>query len=493
MIAVYPFTQPHPHRRRNSLLAVAVLACSGWFATPGQGATPARPTAAEIEDQVRQTLPAGWSVQTTATAGLPTGWQSHDATAVTIQVSDGHQASTVCVVPLDWVGVQVKGTQVDSVRFGRTAKVIVPGGAPHPEWLANFAPANAALTATEGTTNPYAGQYIRVEAEVRTLLRKGGAPRELAVASFIALGVPAEDAIRDAALDSRNPARLAAIRSLRHFPGKSTREALAKVIVDRSRDAAADTCRIAALDTCAALLIDSHGPAVVTALQQEKDEATTIRLAAEINRLRYAPAAAELRRWLKNAQSIETKVACARAQATIRDVASAAEIRAVLDAPPPRRAAVAAPLTGALRRQLTTELHRLAGTWGPDSAGARLSVVVESPDRVLVYVENMGPGPLRYIPHPVDGHAMWPVGLEITLDGSEISPPGPRDADLGNPASSARMIAPGSAACFELQLPQDAAIAGDHRVAAGWFGLTANEVILRSGAVVSLQDDAPAS
>jgi len=487
MIAVSPFTHPHPHRRRNGLLAVAVLACFALFATPGRGAPKVRPTAAGIEEQVRHTLPAGWSVQTITTAGLPTGWLSNDATAVTIQVSDGRQASTFCVVPLDWVGVQAKGTQVDSVRFGRTAKVILPADAGRPDWLTTFAPADASLAAAEGTTNPYAGQYIRVEAEVRALQRKGGAPRELAVASFIALGVPAEDAIREAALDSRNPARLAAIRSLRHFPGKATRETLAKVIADRSRDAATDTCRIAALDTCAALLIDSHGPAVVTALQQGKDEATAVRLAGEINRLRYAPAATELRRRLKSAQSIETKVACARALATIRDTAAVADIRAAIAAPTPKRAAVAPSADAAARRQLALELHRLTGTWGPEVRGSRLCIVMESPDHVLAYVENLGAGPLRYIPFVTAAGQAWPVGLEITLDGEAISPAGPGAADLGRACDLAREIAAGTTASFEIQFPRPMTADAEHTLTATWFDLVANALTVRSGTVVAAQ------
>jgi hypothetical protein len=146
--------------------------------------------------------------------------------------------------------------------------------------------------------------------------------------------VPAEDVIRETALDSRSPSRLAAIRALRHFPGKATREALHKIIADRSREAVADKCRLAALDTCEDLLIEGHGPAVLAALQVEKDETVAARLANELNRLRHAPAAPELRRWLKSAQSLDTKVACARALATLRDASAAARSNH-LSAPPP--------------------------------------------------------------------------------------------------------------------------------------------------------------
>jgi hypothetical protein len=487
MIAVTPFTQPHPHRRRNALLAVAVLACSSVFSTPGDGAPPARPTATEIADQLKQTLPAGWTVQQAAGTGLPAGWQSPDAAAVTLQVSDGRQAHVVCVVPLDWVGVQMKGTQIDTVLRGPTAKIVLPAGTERHGWLNTFVPATASLASAEGSTNAYAGQYARVEGEIRTLLRKGGASREQAAASFIALGVPAEDLIRDAALDSRHPARLAAIRSLRHFPGKATREALAKIIADRSRDAAADNCRLAALETCETLLIDNHGPAVVAALQAEKNEATAVRLAAEINRLRFAPATPELRRWLKASQSIETKVAFARALATLRDTAAVADIRAAIEAPAPKRAAVAPSVDAEARRQLALELHRLTGTWGTPVRGTRLSVVMESPDRVLIYVENLGDGPLRFIPYLTAAGQPWPVGLEITLDGEVISPPGPGAADIGRASDVARQVAAGSTANFELRMPRPLSPDGEHTLTATWFDLVANALTVRSGAVVAAQ------
>lgn len=491
MIAVFPFSQPHPSRRRNALLAVAVLACTGIFATPGRGASPARPTAVDIENQVRQSVPTGWTVQPgPASAGLPLGWQSTDPVAVNLQVSDGRQVLSICVVPLDWVGVQVsKNKQVDLVRRGATAKVIVPADttADRIEWLATFAPANASLAAVDATTNAYGGQYRRVEAEVRTLLRKGGATREQAVASFIALGVPAEDLIRAAALDPRSPVRLAAIRSLRHFPGKDTREALARIIGDRARDEAADKCRLAALDTCHSLLLDTHGPAVMAALQTEKDEVIAARLAAELNRLRYAPAAPELRRWLKQAQSIETKVACARALASLREIGAAADIRAAIDAPAPRRAAVAPSVDGAARHQLALELHRLTGEWGAAVRGARLSVVMQSPDRVIVYVENLGAGPLRFIPFMTTAGQSWPVGLEITLDGEAISPPGPGAADIGRASDLAREVQAGSTASFELQLAHPMSPDGEHTLTATWFDLVANALTLRSGVAVAAQ------
>lgn len=419
--------------------------------------------------------------------GLPTGWQSVDPSGVLLNVSDGQRTRTVTAVPLDWVGVQAKGAAAEVVRRGATFKIIVPAGtsAENLEWLAPFAPANASLATADGTTNAYAGQYPRVEAEIRTLLRKSSASREQAVASFIALGVPAEDLIREAALDTRNPSRLAAIHALRHFPGKASREALAKVIADRSRDAAADKCRLAALDTCEALLIDSHGPAVVAALQAEKDDAIAARLATEINRLRFAAAAPELRRWLKQAQSIEAKVAFARALATVRDNAAAADIRAAIEAPAPRRAAVTPPVDAAARRQLALELHRLTGTWGPEVRGARLSVVMESPDRLLVYVENLGVGPLRFLPFRTPAGLAWPVGLEVTFDGEAISPAGPGAADIGRASDVAREIAAGNTASFELQLAHPVPSDGEHTLTATWFDLTANVLTVRSGTTVA--------
>ncbi|MBE2215889.1 MAG: hypothetical protein IAE82_18600 [Opitutaceae bacterium] len=488
MTAVHPLPRPRFHARRALLFAGAALACATFLATPGRGTTPAWPAAADLAERLRQALPAGYTVQPlTSTEGLPAGWQSTAATAVYLQVGDGRQTVSICVVPRDWVGVQAKGRQADMVRRGPTAKVILPAGTDLARipWLATLAPEDASLASAEGTTGDYAGQYREVEAEIRTLVRKGKTTRDQAVASFIALGVPAEDLIRDAALDTRSPARLAAIRALRHFPGKATREALAKIIADRSRDGAADTCRLAAIDTCQALLLDIHGPAVVAALQAEKDEAVAARLAAELNRLRFAPAAPELRRWLKQAQSIETKVACARALATLRDTAAAAEIRAAIDAPAPKRAAVTPSADAAGRRQLALELHRLAGAWGTEVRGSRLSLVVESPDRVVAYVENLGAGPLHFIPFLTASGQPWPVGLEITLDGEAISPPGPGAADIGRASEVAREVAAGTTATFELQVIRPLSTQGEHTLSATWFDLTANTLIVRAGTVAA--------
>ncbi len=478
MIADHPC---FPLRRQclAGLLAVGSLTLA-LLGSP-LAAAPARPAPADLAEQLRLALPSGWTLTPAAAAGVP-GWHATDTSALTMQVGDGVRSHTVSVVPLDWIGVQAKGGSDVIVRRGPTAKVIVAADAgDRLEWLDTFAPDPASLASPAGSTADYAGQYTRVEAEIRTLLRRGGASREQAVASCIALGVPAEDLIRAAAMDSRSPVQLAAIRSLRHFPGKTTREALLKIIADRSREASADRSRIAALETCAALMLDSHGPAVVSALQVEKDEATVVLLAAEVNRLRYAPAAAELRRWLKSAQSPETKVAVARALATLRDPAAAAEIRAALDAPSPRRAAVAPSVLAAARRQLAIELHRLDGEWGPETRGARLSVVLESPDRVVVHVENMAEAPLHFIPFSAHGGEPWPVGLEVTLDAAAINPPGPRDADLGRTAGSlAHGIAPGTCSTFELQLTAPLAPEREHALAATWFGLVANELSIRA-------------
>jgi len=482
MIAVPSSSLPHP-RRRSVLIIAAALAGLSLFPTRGGGATPTRPSATEMVDHLQQALPAGWTAQAAATStGLPAGWLSVDASAVTVQVGDGNRTRIIHLVPLDWVGAQAKGAQDELVRRGEKAKAIVPASvaAEGLDWLAGFAPADASLASSEGSTNAYAGQYRRVETEIRSLLRKNGPPREQAVASFIALGVPAEDMIRAAALDARSPARLAAIRSLRHFPGKETREALARIIADRSRDASADTCRIAALEASEALLLDDHGPAVVSALQVEKDETTAMRLANEINRLRFAPAAPELRRWLKSAQSLETKVACARALATLRDTAAAADIRAAIDAPASKRAAVTASSDASARRALALELHRLTGAWGAEVRGVRLSVTMESPDRVLVHVENLGAGPLRFIPFVTASGQPWPVGLEITLDGEAISPPGPGAADIGRAHDVAREIVAGSTTTFELQPGRPLSPDREHTVTATWFDLAANVLSVRS-------------
>lgn len=479
MIADHPCTPPRRQRLAGRLAAGALALA--LLASPLTGA-PARPTPAELTEQLRSALPSGWTLTPSATPGVP-GWQSVDTASANLQIGDGTRAFTVSVVPLDWIGVQAKGGAGTIVRQGPKAKVVLAADAgDRLAWLDTFAPDLASLSSAAGSTSPYAGQYIRVESELRTLLRRSGVTRDQAAASCIALGVPAEDLIRTVALDTRSPVRLAAVHSLRHFPGKSTRESLLKIIADRSRDASADKCRIAALQTCAALMIDSHGPAVVSALQAEKDEAMVVPLAAEVNRLRYAPAAAELRRWLKSAQSLETKVAAARALATLRDPAAGAEIRAALQAPGPKRAAVAPSALAAVRHQLAQELHRLTGEWGTEARGVRLSVVFDSPDRVVVHVENMGESPLHFIPFSADGRQPWPVGLEVTLDGSPISPPGPRDADLGRTTDSlAHGIAPGTSSTFELQLAIPLSPRSEHVLTATWFGLVANEVSLRAG------------
>lgn len=459
------------------LFGAVLLAALLQSELPGTEAPAPMP---EFVARIGATLPTGWTATAVGAPGIPAGWQSHDTRAVTLQVSDGRETHTVTAVPLDWMGFRSPGAQDDSVLRGPAAKVIVPHGTARQGWLATLAPAEASLASAQGSTDAFAGQYGRIEEDVRALLRRSRISREAAVASLIALGVPAEDMIRQAALEARNGARLAAIRSLRHFPGKATREVLQRIIADRSRDAAADACRIAALDACAALMIDSHGPAVLAALQVEKDEATARRLIAEINQLRHAPAAPELRRWLGQASSLETKVACARALATLRDTSAAAAIQAAIDAPPPKRAAVAPPVDAAARRQLALELHRLTGSWGPEVRGSRLSVVMESPDQVVVYVENLGAGPMHFIPYVTATGNPWPIGLEITLDGSRISPPGPGAADIGRASDLAREIAAGTTASFELQLPRPLAADTEHTLAATWFDLTAEPLAVRA-------------
>lgn len=483
MIAAHSFFLQPVERRRTGLLATLVASVALLAASSGSAA---RPTPAELTELARAALPAGCTLTPAAATGLPPGWQSADTSGVVLQISDGRQTRTVCLVPLDWVGTQTRKGQVDLVRRGPTAKVILTAGAAEQfPWLDTFAPDQASLAAPGSSTDAYAGQYPRVDAEVRTILRKSSVSRDLTVASFIALGVPAEDLIRDVALDTRSSARLDAVRALRHFPGKDTLTALLKIVADRGRDAAAERCRLAALDACDALMLESHGPALVSALQATRDDAVIVRVASEINRLRYVPAAAELRRVLKASQSPVSKIACARALATLRDPAAAAEIRAAMQAPAPKRAAVSAPTDAALRRSLGLELHRLDGAWGPETRGRRLSVVVESPGRVCLYVENMGADPMRYIPYPTDATWSWPVGLQITLDDVRISPPGPRDADLGLASATAREIDPGSAMCFELELATPVAPDGEHIVTADWFGIVANAVTVRSGAVAA--------
>jgi hypothetical protein len=106
---------------------------------------------------VRAALPAEWSVQQSATGVLPAGWQSPDATATTLQVSDGHRTYSISLVSLDWVGLQTRGATIDTVRAGARAKVIIASGSLEGlSWLDTLAPRSASLACADGMTSAYA-------------------------------------------------------------------------------------------------------------------------------------------------------------------------------------------------------------------------------------------------------------------------------------------------------------------------------------------------
>lgn len=448
------------------------------------------PPVALLVDNVEAVLPERWRIQGIETNRVPPGWHSEREDSTVLTLTDGKEAWTLSFVPLDWVGIQIESDSSD-VLFREADwamqadgyKLLVAGSRSTAwNWLRRLAPQWVSLVnGGTGWQRHYGDRISEVEKEASRLMTEfchSPTQRSEAADSLVRLGIPAARIYFDVALHGASNARQSVISALGELGTPGTVEVLRAVMRDPDRDTETDLARQYAVYACRQLRMNDHGPDLHVALQLVRNEEAAAAIAMAINEVRYAPAIPELRLWLRQCENTYFLANFARPLATLRANEAVNEIRnALLRASGLLKLSANYRIDPNSRENVARELHRLTGTWGETRNGVRVSVVDRSADTIAVHVENMSEEPISYLSFDYGTDGIWPMNLQLWVDGLLVSPPPPTNFLVGGHVPT---IEPGTAVSFIFDIHRHLSPEGTHTISGSWSDVPANVVVVDS-------------
>ena len=372
---------------------VSVAVFASMLATAGEW--PSDEEAKQLVDSAKGILPE-WEITRTAQDMPPTGWHTFNAVGFLIEGRRGNDTFSIWLVPRDWIGIRTAGRSIrakygEDVLVGKRYKAIITSTDRRmPGALQKLGMDAASINYGGGwseTQRIFKDRFDEADAATQRLMAKhcaDRASRDEAAASLVGLGVPAKTAFIDTALNGRVPARRSCLSALGWLGGEDAVEALSQVLLDPKPE---NRCRDDAARSLERIGDPRAGPALLTALKNNKDMYAAGSLVRAVANLRYTPAAPAVLELMKKLPRNASQLPdCARALGILGHSEAVPMIRSLLN---DSDLGVCEP------DEIEAALVRLTAPWSKPVNGVRLALQAprEVPRgqtlRITVHIENV--------------------------------------------------------------------------------------------------------